>query len=455
VIPGRSRSLVARLTLVQMAVLALLWMIVIGASVLDVFRRGEGAVDLELQALASSMARLAPDDASPAEAARIGAEFKAISMEASSPALRNEEIAYQLWSHDGRLLAHSGQDPPLPALPPGAAASTPDVRVPGWHFHGAWSRSRNIYAVVAERDTYYRRRAWNIVEELAALWVALALLSAAACWWSFRVILRPVRALADRVAARSADDLSPVDGADAFVEIKPLIESLNQKLARIHQMLESERQFFADAAHELRTPLSVIGAQAHVLAHESGLSQRLAALRTLEGGIDRSARVISRLLMLGKLDASAGVGSRQSHDVAGIAAAIVSAHQARALAANQHLVMRETGPVTLDCDAGQLAVAIENLIDNALRYGGIGCQVEVSVRAEGGSVIIAVADDGPGIAVADRERVFKRFYRAGTPDSTGSGLGLAIVARIAVLHDGCVRVSDGLSGKGVTMEITL
>jgi two-component system, OmpR family, sensor histidine kinase QseC len=451
----KPRSLIARLTLVQIAILAVLWLMVIGFSVLSIYRQGKGEVDVDVRTIATVMAQLTPDSASATEAKNVAAMISAIALEHSEPLMRAGELAYQIWSRDGRLLARSVDLPVLPDMPPHVFPLHSDVVAGDWHVQEAWSSSRGIHAVVASRGIFYHRAAWSAVGQLAGVWLLLAAASAIAFWLSFRIIIRPVRVLAIGLASRSTDDLSPVDDAGAFVEVQPLLDALNQKLARIRAMLESERQFFADAAHELRTPLSVIGAQAHVLAHEPELSQRVVALRQIEGGIERGARVISRLLLLGKLEGAATQMTLARNDVATIAAAIVDSLQARAAMQGQTLRLLTDVAVECDCDAEAVAVVLENLVDNALRYSPVGATVEVSVESRAGATLIRVADDGPGIAVADRERVFARFERLGAADQTGSGLGLAIVQRIAVLHGGSARVVDGPAGYGAILEVRI
>jgi two-component system, OmpR family, sensor histidine kinase QseC len=451
----KNRSLIARLTLVQIAILTVLWLLVIGFSVLSIYRQGKSEVDVDVQTIASVIAQLTTDSTSDVEAQKVAAMIVRIAMEHSDPAMRTDELAYQLWTRDGRLLARTVDQPLLPALPPSVFPLHADTASKDWHIQDAWNDSHGIHVIVAARSSYYHRAAWYAASQLAWLWLLLAVASAIAFWLSFRIIIRPVRVLANDLSSRSADDLSPVDDAGAFVEVQPLLNALNQKLARIRAMLESERQFFADAAHELRTPLSVIGAQAHVLAHEPELSQRVAALRQIEGGIERGARVISRLLLLGKLEGSATQITRACHDVTTIAATVVDALQVRAITQDQTLRLMTDTTVECHCDAEAIAVVLENLIDNALRYSPAGAIVEVSVTKQEDTTLFRVSDNGPGIAPADRERVFARFERLGASDQTGSGLGLSIVQRIAELHGGNARVIDSKTGRGTILEVRI
>ena len=214
--PVRGPSLIARLTLVQVLVLALLWLVVITLTISGMYQRRAGDIDVELRALARSFASLGSATGDPREAARIGAELAALQLENSDPPLGSDELAYQIWSADGRELAHSGEQPALIALPPQISLDHAESAPAGWYARGVWSRSRQMYAVAAKRVSYYQRRVRSTVGELVALWLVLAALSGAAFWWSFRRVIRPVRELADRVGGRSTHDLSPVDETDSF-----------------------------------------------------------------------------------------------------------------------------------------------------------------------------------------------------------------------------------------------
>jgi two-component system, OmpR family, sensor histidine kinase QseC len=441
---------VARLTLVQVGVFAALWLLIILLVVISMYRRDRGDIGVELRTLASSLAQLMPAQGDAVEAQRIGARFAGITHTNSDPPMRPGEFAYQVWSADGGLLAQSEGAAILPAMPSGEQAS--GAAPAGWYLQHAWNDEHTIQAAVARRVDYYHRRVRGTVAGLAGLWLAMAVLFATAFWLSFRVVIRPLRELAERTAARSGDDLSPIDESTAFTEVRPLLATLNLKLERIRALLQSERQFFADAAHELRTPLSVIGAQAHVLAHEPVLADRLEALRQIEGGIERGARAVSKLLLLARLESTEGA-LRARHDLTAIAAAAAGAQRARAIAAHQSLQLDCTGPAWCECDDVQIAVLLDNLIDNALRYCPAAATIEVSVSQEASAVVLRVRDSGPGIAPADRARVFDRFQRLAAADSTGSGLGLAIVQRITTIHGATIELGEGLYARGLGVEI--
>jgi signal transduction histidine kinase len=431
-----NRTLLGRLTLVQISVFATLWLIVILLTIFSTYQHDRGDIEVELKGMASTLARLAATRID-GDISRLAAEYAAADRERSDPPLQVSELAYRISTAEGRIVAQSGS---LPASP-------------DWYVQSSWSPDHSVHVLVGKRASYYHRRVGGTVVGLLVMWLVMAVLFAAAFRWSFGITIRPLRELARRVAARSDEDLSSIDES-TYEEVRPLLTELNRKLAKIRALLERERQFFADAAHELRTPLSVIGAQAHVLAHESSLEQRLEALRHIEGGIARGAQTVSRLLLLARLESPEST-QHTDHDLVVLIGGAVAAHQTRALASGHSLRFSRDGEVHCHCDAAQMLVLVDNLIDNALRYCPSGSSIHVTVRPGTSGAVICVSDDGPGIPVDDRERAFDRFQRLGVSDSVGSGLGLAIVRRIAALHKGLVQLGPGLGGKGLSVEIRL
>jgi signal transduction histidine kinase len=272
-------------------------------------------------------------------------------------------------------------------------------------------------------------------------------------WFAVRSALAPLKRLAAEVAARRPGDQTPLAPARAYSELQPLVGALNDQFERAAQQLLRERAFVHDAAHELRTPLAVIDAQAHVLATSEGPA-REAARRHLEGTVERASHVTQQLLRMAQADALADA-PRAPADVMDILRDTLAGFAT--IAAAQGAELSLSGPDTwvVDTDARALRSVLENLVDNALRYGGQGVKVEVSVATTPGQWTLAVADDGPGIPPSDRERVFERFWRSRTATAQGAGLGLAIVREAVRSWGGEVGVFDGIAGRGCTLRIAL
>ncbi|TRZ98081.1 MAG: histidine kinase [Rhodocyclaceae bacterium] len=268
--------------------------------------------------------------------------------------------------------------------------------------------------------------------------------------------LTPLRRLARDVAARTPDRLDPLPTESLPTEVAPLVTRLNSLFADIIRALENERRFTADAAHELRTPLAALKAQAQVALASVETTERRHALTQILAGCDRTTHLVAQLLTLARLDADA---PQQMHDIAlrPIAEEVLAMSAGEAIAHRCDLVLHD-GNAHVRGDAMLLQVLLRNLVDNALRHGG-GTQIEVSITEHENSAVLTVSDNGRGIAADERSQVQQRFYRSVSAssgeDAAGSGLGLSIVSRITELHGGTLNIDSPDSGKGASLLVHL
>jgi two-component system OmpR family sensor kinase len=273
------------------------------------------------------------------------------------------------------------------------------------------------------------------------------------CW-----SVAPVQAARQAIEARDPLDLKPLEVHDLPTEVKPLVEAFNAQLLRLEGALQGERRFLADAAHELRTPLAALMAQAQLVKSATTLEESHASLAPLISGIERTARLTEQLLDLARLDAIEHPGGRPPVPLHEIVSLVVRDYDLTAQASNQRLQLRAE-PCHARVDIDSIGVLLRNLIDNALRYAGPGARVEVECREQAlqgdqRKVVLSVRDDGPGVAKAEHGRIFDRFYRVpGTP-GRGSGIGLSLVARIANLHQASLDVGSGLDDRGFGITLT-
>jgi signal transduction histidine kinase len=264
--------------------------------------------------------------------------------------------------------------------------------------------------------------------------------------------LAPLRQLARDVATRAPDRLDPLPLETLPAEVTPLVTRLNTLFVDIMRALENERRFTADAAHELRTPLAALKAQAQVALAAVDAPERQHALTQILVGCDRATHLVAQLLTLARLDAGT---SHPMQDVAlrPLAEEVLAMSAGDAIERHCDLVLCE-GDAHIRGDALLLQVLLRNLVDNALRHGG-GTQIEVAISTHGGQAVLSVSDNGRGIAADERGHVQQRFYRGTTAASPGSGLGLSIVQRIAELHGGTLDIAPSASGNGVSLMIYL
>lgn len=281
-------------------------------------------------------------------------------------------------------------------------------------------------------------------------------------WFSVRSGLRPLQQLAARISHRSTDDLNPVGFDARHRELKPLEQSLDRFLSELRMKVERERAFVQDAAHEIRTPLAVITAQAHVMARSKSEHERAQAQTHLEQAISRASHLAHQLLDLAALDDAQRPAPREV-DVAQWLRSALAHVVPQAMEKNVELSLDapENLPARLDLLA--LESIVHNLVDNALRYAGgtesvgrkRGTAIAVALRTESGMLHLSIRDDGPGIALADQSKVFERFHRGSDNTERGSGLGLAIVQQAARRMGGQVVLGDGLEGLGVGFYVNL
>jgi two-component system sensor histidine kinase QseC len=295
---------------------------------------------------------------------------------------------------------------------------------------------------------------WAVARSM--LWpmlLAMPLLAGTA-WWAVYRGLAPLRRLGRGLAQRQAHDLQPVTLDGAPTEMRPMLDALNGLFQRIGGLLDSERRFTADAAHELRTPIAAIRAQAQVaLAESDAALRRHALLATLEG-CDRATRLVEQLLTLSRLEAQ-GAAATQRVDLGAIVRQAAADIAPKAIGKQQTLAVEVAAPFIVAGDEALLAALVRNLVDNAVRYSPPAARVQVHVGSAGDAVVLSVEDSGPGLSEADMRRLGERFFRVTGSEESGSGLGWSIARRIAAAHGATLRVQRSATLGGLVVEVSL
>ncbi|UXY14329.1 sensor histidine kinase N-terminal domain-containing protein [Chitiniphilus purpureus] len=317
------------------------------------------------------------------------------------------------------------------------------------------SAAQTLVISVLVGETGEMRRAFARHMLVKTLWrqALLILLVIAIVLGALHRGLQPLRNLSEEVSTRREDELAPFRAPGRPSELQPLVRALNQYVARIQRMLAARRRFFADAAHQLKTPLAVLRAQVELAEREPelpGVRQRLATMR---GSLEDASRGVVQLLALARLENERG----DTLPLLPLDLASAARQCALEWAPVSHrqrvdLGVQETVPVKILGNPQLLQELIGNLIDNAIRYAGAGSTITLSTMQLGEQAILIVSDNGPGIPEAERELVFQRFHRGSTARGEGSGLGLAIVAEIAARHQGRI-ILDETPGGGLTVRV--
>jgi two-component system OmpR family sensor kinase/two-component system sensor histidine kinase QseC len=361
------------------------------------------------------------------------------------------DFVVQVWSADGRSIYASR---PQSALPSRAQIGFADIAVAGrtWRTYSVVSVGRVIQVAqpVQIRRRLAAQSAWASV--LPMLLVAPPLLLMA--WWLVARSLRPLSRVAGEVRRRDEASLAPLSAETLPDEVAPLVAALNSLLARLGAALDTQRAFVADAAHELRSPLTALKLQLQLLQRAPDDATRERAITVLAAGIERASRLVGQLLALARHEPGAPEAAAfEPVELRALVHETLADVRALVTQRGSTLTLQAGPTVSVDGDAAALALLVRNLADNAVRYSPPGSLVTFGVLQESGRAVLQVDDAGPGIPAADRERVFDRFYRRDPGADTGSGLGLAIVRSIAGRHGASVTLEDSpLGGLRVTVR---
>ena len=364
------------------------------------------------------------------------------------------KVAFQVF-HGGRLVVRSASAPERPMLDPARFSSGfRTIRIDGtaWRVFAAHGSERDVQVFVGEQVA---SRISILRAVLAgALWpLALALpLLALAVWWAVHRGTAPMRRLGQALATRRPQALEPVALEGAPSEMAPMVEALNGLFDRIRALLEAERRFTADAAHELRTPLAAIRAQAQVARGEADDARRRHALDGVLEGCDRVTRLVDQLLTLARLESSE-VAIAGVVDLAAVAKRVVAELAPAAIAREQRVEFEGSPPAPVRGDETLLGVLVRNLVDNAVRYSPRGARVRVRIGRKADRVTLDVEDSGPGMAESDRRRLGERFFRVAGSGASGSGLGWSIVRRVAAVHGLALQVEASELG-GLAVRVS-
>ena len=268
--------------------------------------------------------------------------------------------------------------------------------------------------------------------------------------------LKPVSELAHTIAQRSPNDMQPLASTMEYIEIKPVVNEINTLLQKLDNTLRRERHFLADAAHELRTPLAVVQAQAHILEHATSALEKSNAVNELNLGIERAASLIQKLLLTAKVSVDTYTPQFEKINLTAFVQERIASLMVLAARKNIDIELHAPHSSWVQIDRESFMSAVDNVLDNAIRYTPQGGQISVHIeKTSADKLRLRIMDNGQGIAPQWQNRVFERFFRIPGTEQQGSGLGLAIVKRVLALHGGDVSLSPGLQERGLSVALTL
>lgn len=367
-------------------------------------------------------------------------------------ALADPSLDYlvQIWSVQGLEIYSSRPQGMTEALPPRAVLGFSNLHLSGQDWR-VFSAATPLRVVQVAQPLAVRQRMAAVAALRSVVPVAVALpLVAVALWWLLGVSLAPLARVTRAAQAGGANALDPLPTADLPGEIAPLVDAFNGLLGRLATAFDAQRSFVADAAHELRSPLTALKLQLGLLHGAAPGEEQEAAIARLRGGIDRAVHLVEQLLALARAEPGAAAAALPL-DLAELARQALADVQPLAERAGVALALTAPDPLPLTGDPQALRSALRNLIDNAVKYGARTVQVS-ALRGPQGAPLLRVDDDGPGIPLQARERVFDRFQRGEGEQAEGSGLGLAIVKAAARQQGADVRLADSPAG-GLRVEM--
>ena len=369
----------------------------------------------------------------------------------------DEHLTFQVWAGRDRLVVGTPGAPTTPLRPDFVDGAT-DSSISGsiWRVFSISDRSGRIYVQVGTpRSVVDQELRTNALIALGLSTLLLALVGLL-MWWAVGKTLQPVVAIAKAVRDRQKFDLTPLPVTDVPTEIRPLVESFNHLMDQLDLAVRGERRFIGDAAHELRTPLSALYAQAEVALRASTTADRDAALVKLLAVAERTTRLSEQLLDLARLDAGVHAPLREWYGLDEIVVHVASEFDVAAQK-SRRTIQLATEPCGIQCDVDEIGILLRNLVDNALRYTLAGGQIRMTCghRTTGleRKVFLEVSDDGPGVPEEEQTAIFGRFYRVPGSGTRGSGIGLSLVAEIARLHDAEIETCNGIGEPGFCVRI--
>ncbi|NRR30204.1 sensor histidine kinase [Oxalobacteraceae bacterium] len=449
------RTLVRRVMLALLAAFCLVWVVLLahefiaetGSAELDrrVLRLGER--------LGTTLARASSDDEARAIVAATSNVVNDSYRDQGLPGV----VMMQLYAADGSPLYLSPESGG--ALLRHAAQKLGDIQLNGQPFRlyqqRAGGRTLRMAVSIIDDGWILRRMGMDLaVNMLIALPLVLLPL-----WLVVRRGLRPLQQLSAQIVGKGVHDLEPLNARPDYEELKPLAAALDNLLAQLRSKIAREAGFVHDAAHELRTPMAVISAQAHALVLAPDVAQRVAAEQCLDQAIARASHLVQQLLEMALFERELEQGPPlEMLDAARLAQQAIADVAPAAMLRDIELSLDAPDALPHALDRHAFLSILHNLLHNAVRYIPDGGQVQVALQRSATAnamLILAVSDNGPGIPDAEQALVFERFYRCEGQTIPGSGLGLSIVRQAVTRLRGSVELSTSPTSGGCRFVIEI
>lgn len=372
----------------------------------------------------------------------------------------DETIQYVPWfialDENNGLIYTNRPDLPIPTQVLSLASERVSVAGEKWILSYSWGEKHKIKVFIGESVEDRGHVIGNPIEGTFIPFLFILATVILAILITAYFSLRPLRQAAELISNRKPRNLTPIKVNQQFKEIRPIFKELNQLMERIDTANIREKQFMADAAHELRTPIAAVIAQLHLLSLVDDQQEREEIVNDMKQSLDRAAALSHQLIDLARLECDDFPLKIETIDIYNVIGNAIAQRVPYAITKHIELSLNEGDPLTLKTDKQALLSIFNNLLDNAIKYCPKESQVEVTIENRNtNGVHVILRDNGPGVAKEHIEALFSRFYRVPGSNETGSGLGLSIAQNLANKIQASIIVTEGINNKGIGFIIAL
>lgn len=362
------------------------------------------------------------------------------------------KIAFQAWNEDGRLLARSASAPEEALGPFQAGFSRQSVDDKDWEVFAL--RSGPVWIIAAERSAVRQEMVRDLSSAVLTPLVVGGLALLLAVNFVFLFHLRPLKGLAHLIAAREPESLTTIRLPETPAELAPIVDELNALLLRVRAAFEREQRFIDSAAHEIRTPIAALQLHVHNAIQASSPQEREVCLAEAALAVRRTSRLAEQLLVFSRLAAGNDTQAHRLLSLAEVCRDVISVQERLLEDRGQSIALDACEDCLISGDPDALHRLLQNLIENASRYGESNGQIEIRVTPSEDEVVLQVMNDGAPIPAEEIERIFTPYYRLKGHGPYGAGLGLAIVEEIATQHKAEVAVAPKSNAQGTVVTVS-
>lgn len=366
-----------------------------------------------------------------------------------------KSIQFQVWNIDNVQILHSYAAPNIPYHKNKIGFDMIWHDGKPWRTFSLRDDNKKLFIMVMQRHDFRVTLEKKITEDSIKIMVLIYPFLGLLIWFIVGRGLESIETTTTELKERGRNRLKPISLANAPVEITPLIKELNRLFDRLADAFFREKRFASDAAHELKTPLAAISAQAQVALQAKNPEVRKQAIEKLLLSVERSSHVIKQLLILSRMVPESSINEQQSVNLLPVARETIADIVPEAVQKDINIeLIADEEQYLLEGNTTSLSIMIRNLVENAVKYTQVGGSVRVCLQQDSQHITFQVDDNGPGVPSDLKNRIFERFFRVIGSRETGSGLGLSIVKQIVDIHHGSVRIVESQE-PGLRIVITL